>query len=462
MRIMTMWCGVTSVEHAAPFALTPLAVRGRMAGMGSDAAGAVEAATHGANTTANVVALEDTGFKCPPAPSSWVGPNESWATIEEELFKIFDADVTSALKTMVLGIDGGASSKDFEAGVLAAKLQANEKAEWEAFQAQLSARDRAFQEAVQQNNFDIRSSLGQQFARESKTTEYTGLKTHTEKQAFRMEWARKKLEAVRERYESSKTYKSVSADVGTYMSFSRIVTEEGGRHDQQAIAAACRYVGKCVQLGRPWVLLNSMTERVDYLYVRKTHTHIMEESWTKYQEHMPAVPALAAEVAAPEALPCPSLPKTKGKAVAKGKAAAKKCADSTGSKAEETEPSPKKATTELTAALRLAQRLKTRISTANASCSALQVSIQHEQAWSWAKQDAFLQPLVTAQMALNEALRTTFYGDLSLQDTGYLKKHYNDTELYAAVCQFNTAMPQLLSSLETQTKNLMAMHKARA
>ena len=117
--------------------------------------------------------------------------------------------------------------------------------------------------------------------------------------------------------------------------------------------------------------------------------------------------------------------------------------------------------TELTAALKLAQRLKTRVSTANASCSALQVSIQHEQAWSWAKHDAFLEPLVTAQKALNEALRTTFYGDLSLQDTGYLRKHYKEAELYAAVCGFNTSMPQLLATVETDTRHLQAMHKAR-
>ena len=44
---------------------------------------------------------------------------------------------------------------------------------------------------------------------------------------------------------------------------------------------------------------------------------------------------------------------------------------------------------------------------------------------------------------------------------GTSKKHYNDTELYAAVCQFNTSMPQLLATVETQTKHLQAMHKAR-
>jgi len=81
--------------------------------------------------------------------------------------------------------------------------------------------------------------------------------------------------------------KSEHTDVqaGTYMPFAVIFKEEGG--DRSAFDAAENYVAECFRLhsegttmqGRPWVLFNKMTKRVEMLYVKKQLKIETGEKW---------------------------------------------------------------------------------------------------------------------------------------------------------------------------------------
>ena len=54
---------------------------------------------------------------------------------------------------------------------------------------------------------------------------------------------------------------------GTYLSFKKIWDEEG--QDQDGFNAAMLYCARAKKLGGKWTRLNGMTDRVEFLYLRK-------------------------------------------------------------------------------------------------------------------------------------------------------------------------------------------------
>jgi len=81
-----------------------------------------------------------------------------------------------------------------------------------------------------------------------------------------------------------KSYQVVNASMGTYKPFAILVRDEGGKDDPECLLAAKKIAAKCVALGGPWVSWNVMSERLEFLHLRKEHNEIMQESWQKYLE----------------------------------------------------------------------------------------------------------------------------------------------------------------------------------
>ena len=67
---------------------------------------------------------------------------------------------------------------------------------------------------------------------------------------------------------------------GTYLSFKKIWDEEG--QDQDGFNAAMLYCARAKKLGGKWTRLNGMTDRVEFLYLRKEFTETLSEKWAMY------------------------------------------------------------------------------------------------------------------------------------------------------------------------------------
>eukprot|EP00969_Alexandrium_andersonii_P356598 15446903-Alexandrium_andersonii.AAC.2 len=53
---------------------------------------------------------------------------------------------------------------------------------------------------------------------------------------------------------------------------------------QAAVIAASRYIEKCLMMAGSWVSRNPMTERNEYLYLRRQHIDVFAESWAMYRD----------------------------------------------------------------------------------------------------------------------------------------------------------------------------------
>ncbi len=133
---------------------------------------------------------------------------------------------------------------------------------------------------------DLRKPWGQKFARSSdggKSEAYKRLKGFAAKQEFRERWARELYEASKTRKKQEvHSFKSVDETLGTYMSFARIVQEEGG--DQTAIVATCNYTQACIDMGGKWLYRNPLTRRTDFLYLRHSEMQVMTQMYALYKE----------------------------------------------------------------------------------------------------------------------------------------------------------------------------------
>ena len=118
---------------------------------------------------------------------------------------------------------------------------------------------------------------------------------YTQQRQFKLQWLEKTkthLETVAKRIQQQVSSDSVD---GIYLPISRIYKEEG--KDQAAMTATRNYVNHAVAMyrtgkqvgGRPMILWNSMTERNEFLYLKRTcrdqmlDMHILEDTWRQKQ-----------------------------------------------------------------------------------------------------------------------------------------------------------------------------------
>ena len=133
----------------------------------------------------------------------------------------------------------------------------------------------------------MRHKLGVRFGRDTgplggKSAAYKALKSQSDKAKFRKQWAADEFEKEKVKRTKTKSFKKVDASKGRYMSFARIVKEEGA--DVEATTAATHYIEACLKMQGDWLRFNRMTRRVDYLYMHEEVHELFERSWTMYEE----------------------------------------------------------------------------------------------------------------------------------------------------------------------------------
>ena len=117
---------------------------------------------------------------------------------------------------------------------------------------------------------------------EQKKSEYHALKgKHDLLEAFRLEWAEKKLAASEKSREHVKALSKKAEMVGVHLPIGVIVRKEGGWKDESAVRAAVTRVLKCIALAGKYVKWNGMTERWEFWLSRDFVSDSLEKLWAE-------------------------------------------------------------------------------------------------------------------------------------------------------------------------------------
>ena len=160
------------------------------------------------------------------------------------------------------------------------------------------------------------SALSQRIMRAltpAEKVEYDALgKKHDKKSEWRRKWAATRYEQILNEKTKTETWSITDTSVGTYMSFSKIIDEEGHRDNIGDVKAAQNYVLACAAMAGRWVSWNVMTRRYDYLYIRKGSREEFNKSWSLLEKmvtdrRVSALPAASPSGPTPEKVTLPKL-----------------------------------------------------------------------------------------------------------------------------------------------------------
>ena len=273
-------------------------------------------------------------------------------------------------------------------------------------------------------DFDIRGAIGQHFARahakgSATGTAYRALSGHAAKKAFRQGWAESKYEEVLKTKRYGQDFAYVDETKGEYLSFGAVVTKLGGWEWPPALLGAKNLAARCLRLQGRWVVRDSFSGLLLFLYLNKSFTELYTQKWSEYEEYFTrqgpsnsvALPqassgaeqAGAAQVAlpAPQASSSVALPAPQASSGARGKAKAKAKGKSKANKATGEDDTPTKDDTSLANLLKEALKLKAAILKAKAAADALVERIESGSgSYSWAHNEQNLGALKTSVACL--------------------------------------------------------------
>ena len=318
------------------------------------------------------------------------------------------------------------------------------------------------EDAVAAKDVGMRSRLGQSFARwlkasPEKAEEYNAIRcagaTQRLKREFRLRWASAELAQRREVLKAKASrIMNVDEDVGTYESFDAIVEREGGRHSKAAVQAAETYCRKALALGGRFIMRNHMTERVDFLYVKKTHRDVFQQSWTMEETETIVStgdePADNAKELAGVAPPCASCPAAKQ--TPKGKR--KQLEDGVAVEAGDGLPTGKKvrgggavvlsqeSRQKLAGRARVAAALKQRYQAATTTHARLLQNLQQDPAWAWAQTERVQGRLAEAEAAVRAAMDSMPFNSFFVLSTIAVVKATRGDDLCRSLQQLVDAM----------------------
>ena len=301
------------------------------------------------------------------------------------------------------------------------------------------------------------------------------------------------------------TERKRKSEIGTWMSFDRVVVEEGTHVSRRAVASAKSYCRKCIELtvltvqsgvGRVWAKWHNMGQRLSFYYVVESEMHEFEQAWSKYQvetgsgqaledvkqqgedvlQHPPRPLALtdqpaaaAAAAAAPEpvaaarakraqtAAPAPEPPAVPTKrpreesTVALVEKRSKSGSGSDGSG---------DGKLELAKLLSDSSKIKLRFSASRSACDSLLSTVETVRAWAYAKTN--IGPLLAAKAALIEEYeRRPFAAMFFATQSNMVRKRAKDVASLTVDLTGLQALVPLCDKLDTEIDILQQMHDAR-
>ena len=83
-----------------------------------------------------------------------------------------------------------------------------------------------------------------------------------------------------------KSYQNVDYTKGRYLPVGKIVQEEGGWDDAEAVKGVMRLCARAIRLGEPWIKRNAQTGRLNYLYLEEGFEEKTSESWLYFKSEV--------------------------------------------------------------------------------------------------------------------------------------------------------------------------------
>ena len=133
---------------------------------------------------------------------------------------------------------------------------------------------------------DIRGPSGQKFLRQLNDEEkgqYSRL-CNSGKGQFRLKLVEQRPQEVSKRFVQNEAWVIEDTDIGEYLPLPVIVEREGGWNLSANIKAALTFCQKCTLMQAKWVVRNPMTDRVEYLYVRRQHRETFINKWSIFTD----------------------------------------------------------------------------------------------------------------------------------------------------------------------------------
>ena len=130
-------------------------------------------------------------------------------------------------------------------------------------------------EAAVDGKLDMRSALGQQFARSKtggKSDSYREAKTYAAKKTFQKEWCELELQNHMAAKTTTQTFRMVDKSKGKYKSLQELAQREG-------IEKATHYAQKCIELGETWVEWDAMWDHWTYFEFERTWAQEFSKAW---------------------------------------------------------------------------------------------------------------------------------------------------------------------------------------
>ena len=128
--------------------------------------------------------------------------------------------------------------------------------------------------------------------------QYSACKTPEEKNEWRVAFAQKTYDMMMQKSTQETSYQDVDITLGEYLPARKIWEKEG--LDREGFEAAANYIIKCCRLRGKWVSWNSMTERWEFLYMRRQKQQRFVEAWTEYVRAYNCATGQAALTSAPQ------------------------------------------------------------------------------------------------------------------------------------------------------------------
>jgi hypothetical protein len=155
------------------------------------------------------------------------------------------------------------------------------------------------EKVVSGSDLEVRSALGQRFARDHpkgsenarlmadflKGKQAEGMKVNDAKRQWRVDWASRMHAKLTEGKRHDMSWAQVNKEKGTYICFAVMVEKLGYVFDPKgAVRRATSYAEKCVAMRGDWVAFNEMVGELEFFFLEKSFTNIMNEKWSMFEE----------------------------------------------------------------------------------------------------------------------------------------------------------------------------------
>ena len=278
----------------------------------------------------------------------------------------------------------------------------------------------------------------------------------SQKQKLREDYTKERLVQCQKFKVHSRNHRKIDVSKGRYKLPFRILKDQGGKDDPEAIKGTKMILYRCLRMGFPYVSRDWQSGRVEFLVFERGVDELFEENWKIYEqefsnvERQPAATALPSSCGATAVVPSSGvapaatekdsegepaakrqkLMTTPAKPKAKGKAKAKSKASSTTTPTKTAEP------------LTIARNISSMYASSMTSAEDLLAEIESAESWKFSQKygPGFTEDLRNAMWECKSAI-SDFQREFSASDLNDLKQKYSDAELQVHLMSFENLEP---------------------